>query len=138
MENQLKKNNILNYLFICLILIFFLGNSLHAVIYHVNQKSLAATDSGPGTEAQPFMTINKGAQTAQPGDTVLAYAGVYREDVMPVEGGTAGNPIIYKAKDGNKVYIKGSEVINSWVLQGDGTWQVTLTPSFFGSYQEDR
>lgn len=56
---------------------------------------------------KPGEPINAAAQRAQPGDTVLVKAGVYRERVAPARGGTKNKPITYKA-DG-EVVIKGSD-----------------------------
>lgn len=53
---------------------------------------------------------------AQPGDTILVAAGVYRERVKPPRGGTAESPITYKAKAGEKVVITGLDLWNpTWV-----------------------
>jgi hypothetical protein len=76
----------------------------------VNQGHAAACDSNPGTAEKPLATINKAAELAQPGDTVLVKAGIYRERVNPRRGGVEGSPIIYQAAEGEKVYIRGSDV----------------------------
>ena len=55
---------------------------------HVSE---AGSDSGPGTEARPYRTINQAASVAQPGDTVLVHGGTYREWVRPPRGGTGEN-----------------------------------------------
>ena len=52
----------------------------------------------------------KAAEAAQPGDTVYVLEGIYRERVACPRGGTGGNPIVYLAEPGKKVYIKGSDV----------------------------
>jgi len=92
-------------------------------------------DSGPGSQAGPFLTINKAASIAQPGDIVMVHAGTYREWVKPPRGGTGeSKPITYRAATGEKVLIKGSEHITSWKHQGSGVWQVELLNSFFGDY----
>ena len=57
-----------------------------------------------------WQTINRAAQLAQPGDTVLVHAGVYRERVAPARGGQPGQPIVYQAAPGETVTIKGSEL----------------------------
>jgi parallel beta-helix repeat protein len=78
--------------------------------YVVDQNHRQASDKGNGTERQPFKTINRAAQLAEPGDTVLVHAGVYRERVCPARGGVPGRPIIYQAADSRVVVIKGSDV----------------------------
>ncbi|HZK97156.1 MAG TPA: right-handed parallel beta-helix repeat-containing protein [Prolixibacteraceae bacterium] len=64
-------------------------------------------DNNIGTsEASAFRTIQKAADVAQPGDTILVYAGIYRERVKPPRGGTGENArITYKAKPGDHVTI---------------------------------
>ena len=45
------------------------------------------SDSAAGNKASPYLTINKAASMAQPGDTVTVHAGTYREWVKPQRGG---------------------------------------------------
>jgi hypothetical protein len=63
--------------------------------HYVNQKHPQASDSNPGTEAQPWLTIQHAADVAQPGDTIIVYPGSYGR-VAIHKGGTAGNYITYK------------------------------------------
>jgi alpha-N-arabinofuranosidase len=98
---------------------------------------VAKTGSGSasGTVAQPYLTINKAASVAQPGDTVIVHAGTYREWVKPVRGGTSeGNRIVYRAASGEEVLVKGSERVTSWTPEAEGVWKVELPNSFFGDY----
>jgi parallel beta-helix repeat protein len=76
----------------------------------VNQQHSQASDQGPGTESTPFKTISRAAALAQPGDTVVVHAGIYRERVTPARGGVEGKPITYQAAPGEKVVVKGSEL----------------------------
>ncbi len=93
------------------------------------------SDSASGSQAGPFLTINKAASIAQPGDIVTVHAGTYREWVKPPRGGTGESKrITYRAAAGEKVLIKGSERITSWTHQDSGVWQVELPNSFFGDY----
>jgi len=93
------------------------------------------SDSNPGTRAAPLRTIQHAADLAQPGDVITVHAGVYRERVTPPRGGESDtNRIIYQAAAGEKVAIKGSEVVTGWEKVGKGVWKVTLPNSFFGNY----
>ena len=93
------------------------------------------SDSASGSQAGPFLTINKAASIAQPGDIVTVHAGTYREWVKPPRGGTGeSNRITYCAATGEKVLIKGSKRITSWKHQNVGVWMVQLPNSFFGDY----
>lgn len=78
--------------------------------YVVDQNHRQASDRGNGTGRQPFKTINRAAQLAQPGDTVLVHPGIYRERVCPARGGTPSQPIVYQAAERGSVTIKGSDV----------------------------
>jgi hypothetical protein len=110
----------------------FGAESLPAREIHV---AITGSDLGSGNENSPYLTINKAAQIAQPGDTVTVHAGTYREWVKPVRGGTGENErITYRAAPGEKVIIKGSERITTWTAEGDGVWKVELPNSFFGQY----
>jgi hypothetical protein len=103
--------------------------------YVVNNRARNADDDNPGTQALPLKTIQAAADRAQPGDTVLVRAGIYREEVVPPRGGTSPDkPIIYRAADGHDVSIRGSEQITTWVNQGGGVWMVELDTAFFKGY----
>ncbi|MCX5674813.1 MAG: hypothetical protein NTX87_07380, partial [Planctomycetota bacterium] len=78
---------------------------LDGATYYVDQSAAGASDSNPGTEAQPFLTIDRGVNLAQPGDTVLikgsidpaSPSAIYdqsgRNGVDPVRPGLPGQPI---------------------------------------------
>ncbi len=92
-------------------------------------------DSNPGTPAAPLRTIQRAADLAQPGDVVTVHAGVYRERISPPRGGESdAKRIIYQAAPGEKVEIKGSEVVKDWVKVEDDVWKVTVPNSFFGDF----
>jgi len=92
-------------------------------------------DSNPGNTSRPYRTINKAAQVARPGDTVVVHGGTYREWVRPARGGRSENErIVYRAAPGEEVVIKGSERVTSWVEEGAGVWKIELPNSFFGHY----
>jgi dienelactone hydrolase len=97
--------------------------------------SKAGSDSVSGSDAQPYLTINKAASVAEPGDTVIVHAGTYREWVKPARGGTDdGKRITYRAAPGEEVLVKGSERVTSWIPEAGGIWSVELPSSFFGRY----
>ena len=103
-----------------------------ATQYHV---SITGLDSNPGTRSKPFKTISRAAEVAQPGDTITVHEGIYRERVNPPRGGTSDDKrIVYRAADGEKVVIKGSEVVKGWKKVDNDTWKVTLPNSFFGDF----
>ncbi len=92
-------------------------------------------DANPGTRRAPFRTIQRAAEAAQPGDVVTVHAGTYRERINPPRGGLSDRRrIVYQAARGERVEIKGSEVVTGWTRTQDDVWQVTLPNSFFGSF----
>ena len=100
--------------------------------YHV---SVNGDDHNEGTAAKPFRTIQQAANLAQPGDVNTVHAGVYRERINPPRGGKSdGKRIVYQAAPGERVEIKGSEVVTNWVKVQEDVWQTTLPNAFFGSF----
>lgn len=91
----------------------------------------------PGTVEKPLRTINAAAQLALPGDTVTVHAGVYREWVNPLNGGESDSRrILYRAAEGEKVELKGSEVVDNWekVKKQPGVWKAVVPNSLFGDF----
>ena len=72
-------------------------NKTTGTIYHV---SPSGSNRNPGTEALPFATIQRAADLAMPGDTVIVHEGEYREWVDPKTGGTGDRDrITYRAAE---------------------------------------
>ena len=106
--------------------------SLYAAEYHV---SINGNDQNAGAAAKPFKTISAAAHIARPGDVITVHDGVFRERVNPPRGGASDDKrIVYRAGDGEKVAIKGSEVVKGWNKLENDTWTVTLPNSFFGEF----
>ena len=92
-------------------------------------------DTNDGSRAKPFRTISAAAAVAAPGDVVTVHQGVYRERVTPMRGGeSADKRIVYQAAPGERVEIKGSEIVRGWKPIAPDAWQVVLPNSFFGKY----
>jgi len=68
------------------------------------------SDTYPGTEAWPWRTIQKAANTLVAGETVFIKAGTYPERVVPLNSGSTGNYIVYAAYPGDTATIDGSSV----------------------------
>ena len=115
-----------------MVLIFCVSARVNGMQYHVAK---GGKDANVGTAASPFLTIQKAADVAQPGDTVTVHEGVYRERVNPPRGGTSDSKrIIYQSAEGETVTIKGSEVITGWKKVKNDTWQVIVPNEFFGDF----
>jgi len=100
-----------------------------AETFHV---SPAGDDRAAGTAAAPFRTVQRGAEAAQPGDTVLVAPGIYRERVAPPRGGADGKPIIFRSAELRKAVIKGSEIWKpEWRQERAGIWSGAVDPALF-------
>jgi len=100
--------------------------------YHV---SLQGNDANTGSSTAPLRTIQTAADRAEPGDVVTVHEGIYRERIDPPCGGTSDERrIVFQAAPGEKVVIRGSEVIRHWKRVTDDLWTVSLPNSFFGDF----
>jgi len=117
-----------------LVLLVFTTSLAYAREYHV---SVNGNNDNDGSASNPFKTINFAAQLAKAGDVITVHAGTYREWINPARGGESDTRrIVYIAAAGEKVEIKGSEVITGWKKEKgkEGVWKVIITNSFFGNY----
>jgi alpha-N-arabinofuranosidase len=100
--------------------------------YHV---SVNGNDVNDGSSVKPLKTIMAAANKAMPGDVITVHAGVYRESIVPPRGGDSNDKrITYQSAKGEKVEIKGSEVIKGWKKLENDTWEVKISNEFFGEF----
>lgn len=100
--------------------------------YHVAKTG---SDWGKGSKDDPFLTINKAASVAMPGDCVIVHEGEYREWVRPRNKGLSDvRRITYKAAEGEKVVIKGSERVQGWMKIEGSVWKAVLPNAMFGDF----
>jgi hypothetical protein len=89
-----------------------------ASVYYVDQNHPSADDANPGSAEHPFVTIQKGIQVAQPGDTVFikgdtssgsekALYQVSGNGISTERNGTVDKEIVIMAYPGHSVVIKG-------------------------------
>lgn len=113
-------------------LLVLLTFSLSAKEIHVSVKG---NDTNDGTIIKPLRTINHAAQIAVAGDIVIVHAGTYRERINPINGGESDSKrIVYKAANGEKVEIKGSEVVKNWQKEKNDTWKAVVSNKMFGNF----
>jgi hypothetical protein len=120
-----------------LLFILFQQSSCLATDYYVDQNHPSASDSNPGTEAQPWLTVEKARQTAKAGDTVYFKQGVYKGPLWPQNSGTPDNWITFKNFENDKVIIEGAREVTGWsmhsgniyVADWDSSW---LDPGYGG------
>lgn len=99
---------------------------LHSLFATDIYVSKSGNDNNPGTEAQPYKTITKAANVAVAGDVVIISEGTYEELLAPARSGTAGNPIIFKGKSGDKVIITAMQAINNWSLDSGNIYKASV------------
>jgi hypothetical protein len=117
---QISVVGVLIYLMILLSLPFGVVRPAHAMgldktmstRYYVDQKHSQANDGGPGSEREPWKTIQKAANTISDGDTVIVKAGTYTEevDIFAPHAGTEGHLITFLANPGDSVVIDGGHI----------------------------
>jgi hypothetical protein len=64
-------------------------------LYYVDQNHPQASDANPGTIDEPWLTIQRAADVAQPGDTIVVYPGSYGR-VTINDGGAPGEYVTFK------------------------------------------
>ncbi|MCP4608434.1 MAG: DUF1565 domain-containing protein [Planctomycetes bacterium] len=125
-QNNAKRISLI----VCMLLL--LSGAIQAREYHV---SVRGDDTNKGTAEAPFKTISKAAEAARPGDFITVHEGTYRERINPPRGGKSDKKrIVYQAIPGEKVVIKGSEVIKYWEKVQNDTWKVVIPNNFFGDF----
>jgi len=114
------------------IIIMLTTCSVYSTEYHVSTTGL---NENAGSKSKPFKTISAAATVAQPGDVITVHEGSYRERVNPPRGGTSDDKrITYQAAPGEKVVIKGSEIIKGWEKVKNDTWKVIVPNTSFGDF----
>jgi parallel beta-helix repeat protein len=100
---------------------------------YVDSGNSACSNSGSGTQATPFCTIQAAASKSAPGTTVQVASGTYPENVTITKSGTSTAPIVFTSAPGADVTISGSGVgiylsgVSWVVVQG---FSVAHTPSY--------
>jgi parallel beta-helix repeat protein len=78
-----------------------------ATTLYVARGNPACSNTGPGTSAKPFCTINAAAKKVTAGETVQVRAGIYPESVMVRSSGRSGARVTFTAAPGASVTIRG-------------------------------
>ncbi|MCX6872557.1 MAG: right-handed parallel beta-helix repeat-containing protein [Verrucomicrobia bacterium] len=119
-------------LYQALLLVLLAAHPVAAKDLHV---SVNGNDQNDGSASKPCKTISAAANLAQPGDVITVHAGLYRERVSPPRGGESDTKrIVYQAAKGEKVEIKGSEVVKNWEKVQDDVWKVVIPNTFLGGF----
>jgi len=96
-------------------LLVLVATPVHARDLFVSAEALGASDENNGSEAHPWKTISHAARCAEPGDTVWIHGATYRETVLVEKSGAGPDRMLaFRAMPGEKVVVKGSEVLTGW------------------------
>ena len=120
------------------LLCFILGHTPEIVaqqaIFYV---SPTGNDANPGTEGQPFLTIDRArsvirAINASMSGDIIVYlrGGQYQlADTLTFDGadsGTNGFNVVYKAYPGEEPVLSGGRTIAGWIPVGDGSYRAPV------------
>src|SRR3954463_2374169 len=103
-----------------------------ASVFHV---ATTGSNSSDRSRNQPLRTIDRAAELAEAGDTVVVHEGVYREWVRPRRGGASDQRRLTQ-EDGpdEDVVLSGSEQVSDWEPVEGTVWKVSVPNSLFGSF----
>jgi hypothetical protein len=87
----------------------------HAANYVVDRLAVNAADTNAETAEKPFMTVQRAADLAQPGDTIYVMEGKYPERIKVKLGGTRDKPIVFIAKPRHKAAVEGFDLDANYV-----------------------
>jgi hypothetical protein len=99
--------------------------------YYVDQGLEGASDSNPGTETEPWLTIQHAADVALAGDTVIVKSGTYPERVWPAHSGVDGAHITFRAEPRRSVTMWGFYTRDADYVRIEG-FSITTDPSLTG------
>ncbi len=146
-KDQKKKSRLAIFQFFILFLMVWSPNgfaSSRAVdpldacnnCYYVD--GVNGSDSNPGTQALPWKTIQKAANTMVAGETTIILSGTYHERVKVSRSGSSGTPITYQAEgtvvmqgftiEANFIQILGFEITDTPDDSQDG-WGIFVEGS---------
>jgi parallel beta-helix repeat protein len=77
-----------------------------AATYHI---SPAGSDTGAGSSAAPWRTLQKAAATMRAGDTALIADGEYPGGIEQTRAGSAGSPITFRAVNPGGAVVRGDQ-----------------------------
>lgn len=141
--------------FFCLIFVFSLtfflltsGTGLAATWY---VSDTDGSDSDPGTQSQPFATIQQAVDTAGNGDTILVEEGTYIEDVIVDKDGLTLRSMVSAGATidgvnfgiqltGNGLTVEDFTIEDSThgiVVSEDQTEDITFSSNWFSGISED-
>lgn len=130
---------------LAILLVLTVTVSLGLVPGNTNQASAAATtyyvdgtngsDTNNGTSLNTaFKTIQKAANVMIAGDTSYIRTGTYRETVAPVNSGSSGLPIKFKAYNNEVVTVNANDAITGWTQHSENIYKASMDWDFEKGY----
>jgi hypothetical protein len=116
---------------LCVSVLFFLAiwSARAGTTYYV---APVGSDNDPGTFAQPWRTVQKAADTLQPGDVLLVRTGTYREQVdINVSGSETLGPVTFANRPGERPVLDATGLVppdtgESGLFQIEGRHHVVI------------
>ncbi|MGI8744307.1 MAG: right-handed parallel beta-helix repeat-containing protein [Bryobacteraceae bacterium] len=109
------------------------------VVLYVDGANPAASDTGSGTQSQPFRTISAAAaqavrnNTLNIGTKVLIAPGTYREQIsLPVSQGATDAPLVFEAAETGKAVISGADLWREWQPDTAANTYISVWPHKWG------
>lgn len=102
--------------------LFFAKDSLAANYY----ISTSGNDDNPGSQSQPWRTIQKGVNTIVAGDTLYIRGGTYSEAVTISSGGSGGNYKTIQSYSGETAVLDGQNSITRGIDISNGVNYVKI------------
>lgn len=94
--------------------------SEQATTYYVDRNHSSASDSNPGSESLPWLTIQHAAESVAPGDTVYVKSGTYDERVVIEQNGTSAAKITFQAMPRRSVLVAHGFNISAAFIRVEG------------------
>jgi len=116
------------FLYWLCLLVFTIG-SAHPTCANTYYVAPDGQDDHPGTETQPWRSIQHAANRVQPGDTVRIRSGDYfvAGSLFCRRAGTAESPIVFIGHGDGPVRITNSTVVNGpWKKVRDGIYSIAV------------
>ena len=107
LSNPFNFNRIVRILMPLTVILLVASSSAFAATYYVAK---GGNDNNSGTEAAPWVTIQKAANTAVAGDKVYVKNGTYNEQVTFKNSGSFGKPIVLQNYPRHNPIIDGTGV----------------------------
>jgi parallel beta-helix repeat protein len=92
-----------------LVYAFTAASVANAAVPTIYVGGAGCSDTGQGTQTQPYCTIIKAGTVAVAGQTVLVASGVYSGPVAVKNSGTAGSPIVFQNAPGASPSIQSGQ-----------------------------